>query len=54
MPSIPNQNSLLVEWQTDSYMPSGGGSVDREVRRLVPSSHERVNVDTKSSYIQIV
>ena len=41
IPSIQNQNSLLVKWQTDSIIPGGGGRVDREVRRLVPSSHKR-------------
>ena len=41
IPSIQNQNSLLVKWQTDSNIPGGGGRVDREVRRLVPSSHKR-------------
>ena len=39
--SIQNQNSLLVKWQTDSIIPGGGGRVDTEVRRLVPSSHKR-------------
>ena len=41
MSCIQNQNSLLVKWQTDSIIPGGGGRVDREVRRLVPSSDER-------------
>ena len=41
VPSIQNQNSLLVKWQTDSIVLGGGGRVDREVRRLVPSSHKR-------------
>ena len=41
MPSIHNQNSLLVVWQTDSIIPGGGGRMDRQVRRLVPSSHKR-------------
>ena len=42
IPSIQNQNSLLVKWQTDSTIPGGGGgTVDTEVRRLVPSSHKR-------------
>ena len=41
IPSIQNQNSLLVKWQTDSIIPWGGRRVDREVRRLVPSSHKR-------------
>ena len=41
IPSIQNQNSLLVKWETDSIVPGGGGIVDREVRRLVPSSHKR-------------
>ena len=40
IPSIQNQNSLLVKWQNDSIIPGGGGWVDREVRRLVPSSHK--------------
>ena len=25
IPSIQNQNSLLVKWQTDSILPGGGG-----------------------------
>ena len=25
IPSIQNQNSLLVKWQTDSIIPGGGG-----------------------------
>ena len=41
IPSIQNQNSLLVIWQTDSIIPGGDGRVDIEVRRLVPSSHKR-------------
>ena len=41
IPSIQNQKRLLVKWQTDSIIPGGGGRVDREVRRLVPSSHKR-------------
>ena len=41
IPSIQNQNSLLVKCQTDSIIPGGGGRVDTEVRRLVPSSHKR-------------
>ena len=41
IPSFQNQNSLLVKWQPDSIIPGGGGRVDREVRRLVPSSHKR-------------
>ena len=41
IPSIQNQNSFLVKWQTDFIIPGGDGRVDREVRRLVPSSHKR-------------
>ena len=41
IPSIQNQKSLLVKWQTDSIVPGGGGRVDREVRRLVLSSYKR-------------
>ena len=41
IPSIQNQKSLPVKWQTDSIIPGGGGRADREVRRLVPSSHKR-------------
>ena len=31
IPSIQNQNSLLVKWQPDSIIPGGGGRVGKEV-----------------------
>ena len=37
VPSIQNQNSLLVKWQTDSIIP-GDGQGGKEI---VPSSHKR-------------
>ena len=43
-----NQNSLLVNWQTDSIIPGGDGG-DKSLALT-----RDVNVDTKSSYILIV